>query len=194
MKSVIYFSLLLSMLVVAGCSKGPKRLDPNDRVILEERVNLDDMVDTATRLSRRAVTHRWLNEWSQVHPDRSPIVCVLEIKNRTDQVPLKTELLTKTFEKEMIDSGRVNIMTERELREHLRLERTDQEFTAEQYRQMSFNTEFKPDYLLYGIVSSDRERSRSQSTFTSQISMELLDVQTNRKVWVDFEIVKKGVR
>lgn len=196
MKAVIYFLFLMSMLVVSGCSNGPKRLDPNDREIHEERVNADDMRDAGDSLSRKMLAHRWLNEWSLSHPDRSPIVCVLEVENETDQYELKTRFLTQGFEIELGNSGRVVVMTERKLREYLRVERTDQEFTADEYRQKVQNTEFMPDFLLYGAVTSDREmsRSRSQTSYTAQLSMDLMDVRTGAKPWQGREIVKKGVR
>jgi len=196
MKAVIYISFLMSVLVVSGCSNGPKRLDPDDRETFEERVNADDMRDAGDSLARKMLAHRWLNEWSLIHPNRSPIVCVLEVENETVQYKLKTRLLTQAFEIELGNSGRVVVMTERKLREHLRVERTEQEFTADEYRQKLQNTEFMPDFLLFGAVTSDQEmsRSRSQTTYTAQLSMDLVDVRTGAKPWQGREVTKKGVR
>ena len=181
----------LAVLNIAGCEADrTRRTDPNADINLVRRFNDADMKMIARSMTADAISRPWL-EQAITKLGRKPIIAVGEIRNKTDQV-VATEFMTTKFEEELINSGRVDVLAERTIRETLRLERSDTEFTDPAFIK-KMKAEMAVDFILSGNIVMDREISRSgNNDFVAyQVDMQLLDIETLRKVWLKTENVKK---
>ncbi len=178
-------------LSIAGCQTDrTRRTDPNADINLVRRFNDADMKMIAKSMTADAFSRPWL-EQAIAKLGRKPIIAVGEIRNGTDQV-IATQFMTTKFEEELINSGRVDVIAERNIRESLRLERSDTEFTDPAFIKR-MKAEMAVDFILSGNIVMDREMSKSGgSDFVAyQVDMQLLDIETLRKVWLKTENVKK---
>ncbi len=181
----------LAGISIAGCQTDrTRRTDPNADINLVRRFNDADMKLIAKSMTTDALSRPWL-EQAIAKLGRKPIIAVGEIRNGTDQV-VATQFMTTKFEEELINSGRVDVIAERNIRETLRLERSDTEFTDPAFIK-KMKAEMAVDFILSGNIVMDREMSKSGgSDFVAyQVDMQLLDIETLRKVWLKTENVKK---
>ncbi len=181
----------LAIFSVAGCaSDRTRRTDSNEDINLVRRFNDSDMKMIARGMTADALTRPWL-EQAIAKLGRKPIIAVGEIRNGTDQV-IATQFMTTKFEEELINSGRVDVIAERNIRETLRLERSDTEFTDPAFIK-KMKAEMAVDFILSGNIVMDREMSKSGGNdfVAYQVDMQLLDIETLRKVWLKTENVKK---
>ena len=192
MTTVLVASLgTLSIFSVAGCQTDrTRRTDPNADINLVRRFNDADMKLIARSMTADALSRPWL-EQAIAKLGRKPIIAVGEIRNGTDQV-IATQFMTTKFEEELINSGRVDVIAERNIRETLRLERSDTEFTDPAFIK-KMKAEMAVDFILSGNIVMDREMSKSGGNdfVAYQVDMQLLDIETLRKVWLKTENVKK---
>lgn len=176
---------------LAGCAGDrTRRVDPQTDITLARRFNDSDARIVAQNMIPDCLNRPWI-EQAIVKLGRKPIIAVGEIRNRTDQV-IETEMFTAKFEEELLNSGRVDILTERAVRDSLRLERSDTEFTDPAFIK-KMKGEMAVDYVLSGSIVMDREYSnnRAQDFVAYQVKLELLDIETLRKVWIKTQDMKK---
>lgn len=181
----------IAVFSIAGCQTDrTRRTDPNADINLVRRFNDADMKMIAKNMTADALSRPWL-EQAIAKLGRKPIIAVGEIRNGTDQV-IATQFMTTKFEEELINSGRVDVIAERNIRETLRLERSDTEFTDPAFIKR-MKAEMAVDFILSGNIVMDREMSKGGgSDFVAyQVDMQLLDIETLRKVWLKTENVKK---
>ena len=181
----------MSVFSIGGCQTDrTRRSDPNSDINLVRRFNDADMKLIARSMTTDALSRPWL-EQAIAKLGRKPIIAVGEIRNGTDQV-VATQFMTTKFEEELINSGRVDFIAERNIRETLRLERSDTEFTDPAFIK-KMKAEMAVDYILSGNIVMDREMSKSggDDFVAYQVDMQLLDIETLRKVWLKTENVKK---
>lgn len=189
-RGLVCGALMLS--VLGGCAGGDRtrRVDPQTDITLARRFNDSDARIVAQNMIPDCLNRPWV-EQAIAKLNRKPIIAVGEIRNRTDQV-IETEMFTGKFEEELLNSGRVDILTERAVRDSLRLERSDTEFTDPAFIK-KMKGEMAVDYILSGSIVMDREFSnnRAQDFVAYQVKLELLDVETLRKVWIKTQDMKK---
>jgi uncharacterized protein (TIGR02722 family) len=184
-------AMVTSMAGLAGCAGDrTRRVDPQTDITLARRFNDADAKIVAKNMIPDCLNRPWI-EQAITKLGRKPIIAVGEIRNRTDQV-IETEMFTAKFEEELLNSGRVDILTERAVRDSLRLERSDTEFTDPAFIK-KMKGEMAVDYVLSGSIVMDREFSnnRAQDFVAYQVKLELLDVETLRKVWIKTQDLKK---
>lgn len=182
---------VLMAATLTGCAGDrTRRVDPQTDITLARRFNDSDARIVAQNMIPDCINRPWL-EQSIAKLGRKPIIAVGEIRNRTDQV-IETEMFTGKFEEELLNSGRVDMLTERAVRDSLRLERSDTEFTDPAFIK-KMKGEMAVDYVLSGSIVMDREYSnnRSQDFVAYQVKLELLDIETLRKVWIKTQDLKK---
>ncbi len=180
----------LGLAAIGGCStidqvEGDEKTRP-----LAIGLNDSDAQRIVEVMTADALSRPWIDAFRAGHP-RNPIIAVGEIKNKSDDY-LQTELVTKQLEAELLNSGRVSVLAERDLRAQLRQERTDTEFTDPAFIK-NMKGEHQVDYLMTGVIAYDREisRDRARETGAYQMTLELTDISSLQKVWIKSEKVKK---
>lgn len=145
-------------------------------------------------LGRKVNGVSWADRFTS-EKGRQPIIYVGIVKNRTDDPDLQTEQFTNLIEKELINSGKVMVMSERSGRDELREERLDDEFRDPRYAKVT-KGELGSDYVLRGEVLYFRQIARSGSgeRVDYRVDMELTDIQTAQKVWTKDGRIAKATK
>lgn len=113
---------------------------------------------------------------------RPPIVIVGQFANRSDE-HIDTSIISKKFEIALINSGKVDFVASSSEREEVREERADQQVNASESTAASLGNETGADYMLIGSVKTIVDSDGKQSARTYYVSAEMIDIETNRKLW-----------
>ena len=95
---------------------------------------------------------------------------------------------------ELITSGQVAMVADQSFRASVREERAEQQYFASEETAKALGKEIGADYLLQGAVRTNLDQSGNQMVRTYYVSAELIDIETNRKVWVGEETIKKLIK
>ncbi len=181
--------------VLAGCkSREVTRADPSEVRDLDFRFDEDDARMTANTMVRDALSQGWIDRWMGAH-DQRPVVIVGTVRNETSDY-LDSKLFTKQIERELINSGRVRIVAARDERGEIRDERKQglDWSRPETVKQQAY--ELGADFMLLGRVGENIERSRNgnQRIVYYQVNLEMIDLESNEKVWIGEQQIEKRVR
>lgn len=112
------------------------------------------------------------------------------ILNRSSE-HMDTSIIAKRFEMAMINTGKVDLVADIEMRDDLREEREQQQYYASEETAVALGREIGADFILQGAVRTVVDQVSGKTVRTYYVSVELIDIETSRKVWVGEETVKK---
>ena len=193
-RSIVSFAaVVLAALALAGCgsSKTVSRIDPNTTIDLSGEWNDTDSRLVAEQMVNDALGRPWLGEFKGAN-NKNPNVIVGTVKNRTSE-HIATTTFIKDLERELINSGRVNFVANKEEREEVRGERADQQENASLETMKKFQKETGADFLLRGDISSIIDQDGGDKVKYYQVNLELVNIETNQKVWIGDKKIKKLV-
>jgi len=183
--------------VLGGCSKNWKvtREDPESVADLDYRFDEDDARQVFQGMAADALSKPWIDEWMRTHEDERPIIVVGNVQNQTEDY-INPDLMTDPLREELLNSGRVRVFVERDLRDELREERiSTQEFSRPEYIRKVAD-EISADFMMLGRMKDQKERSRDQKRVISfyQVTLELINVESGEVVWIQTEEIEKRAR
>lgn len=174
---------ILSMVFITGCA--------TNRV---ERVSADTVTDlsgywndTDVRLVAESLIAECLNAPAiaryTAETGTLPVVIVGNFANESDE-HIDTSILSKKLEAALINSGKVDFVAGAQEREQLRTEREEQQGWSSEESAKRLANETGADFMLIGSVKTIVDSYDNQMTRTYQVSAELIDIETNRKLWI----------
>jgi len=183
--------------LLVGCSKNWKvdRENPEDVADLDYRFDEDDARQITQGMAADALSKPWIDEWMKANDGARPIIVVGNVPNQTEDY-IDTNLVTDVLREELLNSGRVRVFAERDLRDQLREERiSTQEFSRPEYIRKVAN-EISADYMMVGRVKDQKERSRDLKKIINyyQFTLELIDIETNEVVWIETQEIEKRAK
>jgi uncharacterized protein (TIGR02722 family) len=197
MRIVPAAALLLTVAAAAaGCAshRVVERADPREVLDYQARFDEDDAREVSAHLIADALDQPWLDQWEAGHEAR-PVIIVGDVANDTSDY-IETRLITKALERELLNSGRVDLVAAAAEREQLRAERRQgQDWSRpETVKRMAY--ELGADLMLIGWIGENVEVSRSRARRIQyyQVSLELVDVESNRKAWIGTHEIEKRSR
>lgn len=175
--------LTLIMVAVTGC-KSTK----------VERVSVDTVTDlsgywndTDVRIVAESLIADCVNAPAITNYIRSnnklPVVIVGNFRNDSDE-HIDTSILTKKFEAALINSGKVDFVASSSERGEIRQEREEQQTWASEETAKRLANETGADFMLIGSVKTMVDQLDATSTRTYWVYAELIDIETNRKLWL----------
>jgi len=175
--------LTLVMVAVIGC-KSTK----------VERVSVDTVTDlsgywndTDVRIVAESLIADCVNAPAITNYIRSnnklPVVIVGNFRNDSDE-HIDTSILTKKFEAALINSGKVDFVASSSERGEIRQEREEQQTWASEETAKRLANETGADFMLIGSVKTMVDQLDATSTRTYWVYAELIDIETNRKLWL----------
>ena len=179
-----------------GCAtyRVVERADPREVLDYQARFDEDDAREVSSHLVADALSRPWIDRWHADYGDR-PVVIVGDVANDTSDY-IETRLITKALERELLSSGRVALVAAADEREQLRVERRQgQDWNRpETVKRMAH--ELGADMMLTGWIGENVEVSRNRTRRIQyyQVSLELLDVESNRKTWIGAHEIEKRSR
>lgn len=189
----MFFAICLGIVFLAGCGRAVERIDTNKVVDLSGYWNDTDSRLTAQEMVKDCLNRPWLTVF-KTEKKKEPVVIVGSVVNRSHE-HIDSLVFTKDLERELINSALVKFVASRDEREEIRAERADQ---------AAGNTEastIKPkghetgaDFMLQGTVNSVKDAIRGKYVILYQVDLELIDLNSNQKVWIGQKEIKKFVK
>lgn len=179
---------------LAGCSNqnyNVKRVDPTTSTEVDYRFNDEDARQTMQSMVADCLSKPWIDNWMQEHGGQRPIVFLGNVKNNTQDY-INTQLYTTEVQEELINSGRVRVKAERDARQELRDERLDTQYN-DPATIKAVAKEINADFALVGSVNDNKQRSADGNKIVSyyKVDMQLINVETAEKVWIQSKELKK---
>jgi len=124
---------------------------------------------------------------------RQPVVIIGLVKNKTHE-HIDPEVFIKDMEKEFINTALVRVVQAGEHRSQLREERDDQQTFASEETKKKWGLELGADYMMQGTMNSIVDEYKKEKVVLYKINLELVNLQTNEKVWIGDKEVKKYIK
>jgi uncharacterized protein (TIGR02722 family) len=186
--------LFIAVFLLAGCggpSKTVTRVESDTTIDLSGDWNDTDSRLTAEEMIKDVLARPWLTEATAARK-QAPSVIVGTVRNRTTE-HIQTVPFVKNLERELINSGRVDFVASSEERQEVRDERADQQENASDETMKRFKQETGADYLLRGDITSIVDQEGGERVKYYQVNLELVNIETNKKVWIGEKKIKKLV-
>jgi hypothetical protein len=176
--------------LLAGCATTVERVETEEVIDLSGAWNDTDSRLVATKIIEQALGERWLRKWKEGSGGRPPVVIVGTVRNLShEHISIKT--FVKDIERALINSGEVEFVASKGEREEVREERRDQASSASEETAKAAGEELGADFLLRGDLTSIVDRVKGKQVIFYQVNMELINIETNKKVWIGEEKIKK---
>jgi uncharacterized protein (TIGR02722 family) len=178
---------------LAACSSTPRvtRTASDEIVDLSGRWNDTDSQLVSQEMIDDSLARPWIESWRAAHRD-SPTVIVGPVRN-TSSEHINTRTFTKDLERAFVNSGRVRLVAASDERGALRDERLDQLQNATLETAKSMGKEIGADFMLIGGINTIIDSAGRTDVRFYQVELELIQLETNEKVWIGQKKIKKIV-
>ncbi|WGK68162.1 penicillin-binding protein activator LpoB [Candidatus Haliotispira prima] len=187
--------LMTLLSALSACVSSPSSDTGVQRVAADEVYDLTgkwndiDSQLIADKMIESVLSAGWLGKWSK---SELPIVIVGNVRNNTSE-HIDTRLFVKDLEAELINSGQITLVASSLERLQIRDEREDQQSNASEITMKRIAQETGADFMLIGSIDYNVEETGATKVIYYLVSMELIDVESNVKAWVDTEPIKKVI-
>ena len=192
MKKKLFFLLILSsVFVISGCgATKTTRHDADEVIDVGDKWNDTDSRLVAEEMITDSLKRPWLKKFLRKNSDKLPVIIIGRIRNRShEHINIKTFI--KNIERALLNSGEVEFVAGKGERSQSRRERLDQQSHASEQTAKEVGEETGADYILVGSLNSIINKSGGKSLKFYQVNLELINIQTNRKVWIGEKKIKK---
>lgn len=182
-------------MLLGSCATGSgttvSRIAADEVVDLSGRWNDSDSRLVAEKMIESLLSSRWLNNFRN-EEGRDPVVIVGYISNRSSE-HIETRTFTKDIERELVNSGEITFVASSDERLQLRDEKLDQQGNATEESMAALAAETGADYMLTGVFTTQTDAVEGRKVVLYTVDMELIDIETNQKVWIDSKDIKKYI-
>ncbi len=187
---LVWLVPLIVALALAACAKNVSRREAGEQIDLSGRWNDVDSQQVAQAMIADALSFGWINQWRQ-NTGSKPVVIAYGVKNRSLE-HINTQTFMKDLERAFLRSGRVSVVADSAQREAVRGERAEQQMglTANPAR---IGKELGADFVLTGVLNSIVDQEGGEKVVFYQANLELINVETNEKVWIGDHKIKKFI-
>ena len=191
LRVILLFALVVTTFDCGGSSRKVTRLRVDENTDITGRWNDTDSRQTATAMIQDLLTKSWIGNFVSDN-GRKPFVIVGDIRNKSSEhIPVAT--FVKDIEKELVNSGQVSFVASAREREGVRDERMDQQSYSSMETAKELANEQAADYMLQGVISSIVDSFEGQKVVFYQVNLELVDLESNTKVWLGDKKIKKAI-
>jgi len=193
MRKLLLTALLLIIITITGCVSTPSvsRIATDEVIDLSGRWNDTDSRLTAEYMIDSLLGGRWLGKFRDAE-GRDPVVIVGYIGNRSSE-HIETRTFTKDIERELVNSGEVTFVASSDERLQLRDEKLDQQGNATEESMAALAAETGADVILMGTFTTQTDAVSGKKVTLYTVDMEMIDIETNQKLWIDSKDIKKFV-
>ncbi len=192
-QGILFMGLVSLALLFGGCvSSNVKRVPVQKQVDFSGRWNDTDSQMVADAMIKDCTSQGW-QPMFMGQKNRPPVVIVGQIKNQSTE-HINSEIFTKSLERSLINSGKVKFVASKTERVDVRDERDDQqqgETSPETMKRKGRET--GADFILIGSINSIKDETKGRYVIMYQVNLELVDLESNEKVWLGQHELKKVV-
>ena len=178
---------------LGACSSTPKvtRTATDEVVDLSGYWNDTDSRLVSEEMIDDSLQHVWIDDWRGATGDK-PTVIVGPIQNQSSE-HINTRTFAKDLERAFVNSGRVRMVASSDERGGMRDERLDQLQNATIETAKSMGKEIGADFMLIGGLNTIIDAAGNTKVRFYQVELELVQLETNEKVWIGQHKIKKIV-
>ena len=193
MRRYVVFFLVCTALVIAGCAGSVKRVETTEIIDLSGRWNDTDSRLVSEEMIKDCINRPWIQRFTDKYGGKLPVVIVGTVRNRSHE-HINVETFTKDLERALINSGEVDFVAAKGEREELREERKEQAKHSSEETAKAFGEELGADFMLKGTINTILDKIEGKAVIFYQVNLELMDLETNRKVWIGDKKIKKLIK
>jgi len=187
----IYWAVILTSLLVAGCGTKVTRIDVDETVDLSGAWNDTDSRLVAEEMIADALSHPWTSNFAGQR-GRAPAVIVGTVRNFSHE-HINMNTFVADMERALVNSGRVEFVASSDERGEIREERTDQDLNASEETRNEAGQETGADFMLKGQINTIVDVEGDQQVRYYQVDLTMISLADNRKVWLGQKKIKKLV-
>ena len=193
--AIIWFSFALILIfIVGGCaSTSVKRIEIDETVDLSGRWNDTDSRLVSEEMINDVMSRDWVEKFRRENKGNAPTVIVGTVRNRSDE-HINTRTFVKDLERALINSGEIEFVASSGERDEIREERKDQASHASEKTAKEEGEEIGADFMLKGSINTITDRIEGKQVRYYQVNLELIHIETNKKVWIGEKKIKKVVK
>ena len=193
MKKYIWLFFTCSLIFLSGCATTVARIDTGETIDLSGRWNDTDSRLVSEEMISDLLGRPWLKKFIRKHKGNSPTVIVGTVKNRSHE-HINVQTFVKDLERALINSGEVEFVASKQERRELREERRDQASHSSERTAKSEGEEIGADFMLKGTINTIQDKVSGKSLMFYQVNLELIHLETHRKVWIGEKKIKKFIK
>lgn len=182
--------LLIVPLLIAGCSTKVTRVQSDSTIDITGKWNDTDSRLVAEEMIKDCLSQRWLFKWES--ENKRPKVIVGKVVNKSHE-HISVETFTKNMERTLLNSGKVDFVASKTERDQLRDEKADMQDNASVQTAKSMGEETGADLMLIGTLNTIVDQEGAKAVVFYQTNLELIDIESNQKVWIGEKKIKKYV-
>lgn len=192
-KYFLLFCAVCLSLSLAACSSTPKvtRVAEDEVIDLSGNWNDTDSRLVAEEMVQDSVKRPWLDNFVKTKQSK-PRIVVGTILNKSDE-HINTETFTKDLEIALLNTGKASFVASKDQKDELRKEKLDQADFADPATVKKMGKELGADFMLKGQINTITDAVKNTTLKYYQVELELLDIETNEKVWIGQKKIKKVV-
>jgi len=185
---VLSMGLLFSL---AACNPTVTRVDSDSVTDLSGNWNDTDSRLVADEMIQDALSRGWLTKFNR-DKGKSPTVIVGTVRNLSHE-HINTRTFIADMERALVNSGEVEFVASAKDREELRTELKDQDLNASEASRKALGNEQGADFMMQGSINSIVDAVSGEQARFYQIDLTLIELGTNKKVWLGQKKIKKTV-
>ena len=191
-------NLFSSLIIIAiagislsACSPTVTRVESDTVTDLSGNWNDTDSRLVAEEMVQDALSRPWLTRFKREY-GKSPTVIVGTIQNLSHE-HINTRTFVADIERALINSGQVDFVASSQERQEVRDERKDQDLHAKEETRKAMGQEIGADFMMKGSINTIVDAIEGEQARFYQTDLTLIDLETNRKVWVGQKKIKKTI-
>jgi len=191
-KLIVLVALIGTML--AGCAStanNVSRISSDTVTDMSGRWNDTDSRLVAEQMVTDLVYRPWLSDF-MLEMDKKPAVIVGNVRNMSSE-HIQTTTFIKDIERELINSGKVKFVATSDERKEIRTERDEQQTFASEETAKAIAQETGADFMMKGTITSITDAIEGKAAVFYQIDLELINIESNEKVWIGSKEIKKFI-
>ena len=187
----VFWAVVLSSLLMAGCGTKVTRIDVDETVDLSGAWNDTDSRLVAEEMISDALSHPWTSDFAG-KKGRAPAIIVGTVRNFSHE-HINMNTFVADMERALINSGRVEFVASSDERGEIREERTDQDLNASEETRNEAGQETGADFMLKGQINTIIDVEDDEQVRYYQVDLTMISMADNRKVWLGQKKIKKLV-
>jgi uncharacterized protein (TIGR02722 family) len=183
--------ITISLAGLAACGQKVTRVESDTVTDLSGNWNDTDSRLVADEMIEDALSRSWLPRFNR-EQGKPPTVIVGEVRNLSHE-HINTRTFIADMERALINSGEVEFVASSEERQEIRSERKDQDLHASEETRKVMGQETGADFMLKGTINTIIDAVADEQARFYQVDLTLIDLASNRKVWVGQKKIKKTI-
>lgn len=176
---------------LSGCS-GTKvtRVAANSTIDVSGKWNDADSRMVAEEMLKDCLDKPWYQNWQA--KGKTPTLVVGELRNLSHE-HINMETFINDIQRVLVNSGKVDFVANSSERQALRSELASQSENATDETKKEAKQEIGADLMLGGSINTIVDSEGDKSVIFYQIDLQLIDIQSHRKIWLGDKKIKKYV-